>query len=71
MSISDLENYIKANKHLPNIKGENEYNESEGLSLGEMNLKLLEKVEELTLYTIQQQKELEELKKLVSTFVKK
>ena len=36
-----------------------------------MNLKLLEKVEELTLYTIQQQKELEELKKLVSTFVKK
>ncbi len=36
-----------------------------------MNLKLLEKVEELTLYTIQQQKELDELKKLVSTFVKK
>lgn len=71
MPLNELEAYIKANKHLPNIKGENEYNESEGLSLGEMNLKLLEKVEELTLYTIQQQKELEALKKLVSTFVKK
>jgi len=71
MSIADLEKFIAKNKHLPNIKGENEFNEAEGISLGEMNLKLLEKVEELTLYTIQQQKEIDELKKTVSTFVKK
>jgi hypothetical protein len=70
-SLPELEAYIQKYKHLPNIKGENEYNEQEGISIGEMNLKLLEKVEELTLYTIQQQKEIEELKKLVNSFVKK
>lgn len=38
---------------------------SEGIDLGEMNLKLMEKVEELTLYLIQQHKELEKLKEEV------
>lgn len=71
MSLTELESFIKANKHLPNIKGENEYTHEEGLSLGEMNTKLLEKVEELTLYTIQQQKEIEELKKAVNSLLKK
>jgi hypothetical protein len=66
-----LEKFIQKEKHLPNIKGENEYEKNEGLSLGEMNLKLLEKVEELTLYTIQQQKQIDELKKLVQGLVKK
>jgi hypothetical protein len=71
MSLDDLEKFIQKEKHLPNIKGENEYEKNEGLSLGEMNLKLLEKVEELTLYTIQQQKQIDELKKLVQGLVKK
>ena len=34
-----------------------------GIQLGEMNAKLLEKIEELTLYTIQQEKKIEKLKK--------
>lgn len=38
---------------------------SEGIDLSEMNLKLMEKVEELTLYVIQQNKELEKLKEEV------
>jgi len=41
------------------------------LSIGELNTKLLEKVEELTLYTIQQQKEIDELKKIVTSLVKR
>jgi hypothetical protein len=35
---------------------------TEGISLKEMNLILLQKIEELTLYTLQQQKEIEKLK---------
>lgn len=61
MSLDDLEKFIQKEKHLPNIKGENEYEKNEGLSLGEMNLKLLEKVEELTLYMIQLKKQNEDL----------
>jgi hypothetical protein len=37
--------------------------ESNGVLLGEMQKKLLEKVEELTLYTIEQEKQINELKK--------
>ena len=37
--------------------------EKNGIDLGDMNMRLLKKIEELTLYTIQQQKEIEGLKK--------
>lgn len=70
MSIYELEKFITINKHLPNIKSENEYSHEEGISIGELNTKMLEKVEELTLYIIQQQKELDKLKKLVNSLVK-
>ncbi len=60
MSLKDLENYIKANKHLPEIPTTAEV-EEKGISVGEMNAKLLQKVEELTLYTIQQQNLIEAL----------
>ncbi|MFY0592012.1 hypothetical protein [Roseivirga sp.] len=54
-SLSELENYIRANSHLPNIPSAKEV-ESNGQDVGEMQLKLLEKIEELTLYIIQQEK---------------
>ncbi len=41
-----------------------------GVKLGEMNKKLLQKVEELTLYVIEQQKEIEALKKEMKTINK-
>ncbi len=63
-SLSDLEKYIKTNKHLPNIPSAEEV-KGKDLGLGEMNKRLLQKVEELTLYTIQQQKEIDKLKQLV------
>jgi hypothetical protein len=71
MKLEELENFITENKHLPNIKSEEEYQKEGGIDLGELNVKLLEKVEELTLYTIQQQKQIDELKKLVQEMIKK
>ena len=62
MPLSDVANYINTNHHLPNIKSEQDVKKSEGIDIGEMQLKLLEKVEELTLYIIQQQQQIDELK---------
>ncbi|WP_298731621.1 hypothetical protein [uncultured Chitinophaga sp.] len=54
-TLSEVENYIKANRHLPDVPSAVEV-EKEGLDVGQMNKKLLQKVEELTLYIIEQQK---------------
>ncbi|MEO6669036.1 MAG: hypothetical protein ABIN36_06150, partial [Ferruginibacter sp.] len=53
-SIPELGNYIKINKHLPNIPSAAEV-ASNGIDVGSMNAKLLEKIEELHLYILQQQ----------------
>jgi len=60
--LSEVEQFIKANNHLPEIPSEAEVKEN-GIGLGEMNAKLLQKVEELTLYLIEQNKEIIEMKK--------
>ncbi len=60
-TLEDVESYINKNKHLPEIASAKEM-EKDGIHLAEMNIKLLQKIEELTLYTIQQQKEIQELK---------
>ncbi|MCP9747394.1 hypothetical protein [Lacihabitans sp. CS3-21] len=62
MSLQEVSKFISENKHLPNVPSAQEVVKN-GISIDEMVSKLLEKVEELTLYTIQQQKEIEELKK--------
>lgn len=54
MPIEEVADYISENKHLPNIPSEKEIIAS-GLDVKMMNIKLVEKIEELTLYTIQQQ----------------
>lgn len=61
--LREVEKYIKENGHLPDIPSAKDV-ENEGISLGEMNVKLLKKIEELTLYLIQKDKEISELKKL-------
>lgn len=55
--IEELEAYIKENKHLPDIPSSEEFKEN-GVGLGEMDDMLLRKVEELTLYVIEQNKKL-------------
>ena len=62
----EVEKFIKNNRHLPDIPSEKEVKKS-GFDLVEMNALLLKKVEELTLYTIQQQKEIDELKKIIKS----
>lgn len=56
LSIDELDSYIQENKHLPNIPSAKEVEET-GLKLGEMNIKLVEKIEELTLYIIELKKQ--------------
>ena len=52
--------FVLMNKHLPDIHSAEEMKEN-GLELGEMQIKLLQKIEELTLYVIEQNKKIEEL----------
>jgi len=60
--LAEVETFIKQNKHLPNVAPAAEM-QTNGVSMGEMQAKLLEKVEELTLYVIELKKEIEVLKK--------
>lgn len=59
-SLQQVESFIKENRHLPEIPSAAEMQEN-GLHLAEMNIKLLQKVEELTLYLLEQQKQIMEL----------
>lgn len=63
MPLPELKEFIEKHKHLPNVKSEKEFLEEGSYNLGEMNVKLLEKVEELTLYILDLQKQIDELKK--------
>lgn len=64
--LAEVEAFIKANQHLPNIPTTSEVT-CEGINVSEMNVKLLEKVEELTLYLIEQQKQIAALQQQVAT----
>ncbi len=59
-TLAEVEKYTKENNHLPNIPSAKEIQEK-GLHVGEMTNLLLQKIEELTLYTIEQQKRIEAL----------
>lgn len=53
--LEEVESYIEENNHLPDIPSEKEVIER-GINLGNMDAKLLQKIEELTLYVIEQNK---------------
>lgn len=61
-TLYEIEAYIKKNKHLPEVPSAEEFKEN-GYNIGEMDDLLLRKIEELTLYVIQLQKEIDSLKK--------
>jgi hypothetical protein len=76
-SLEETEAFIKANKHLPNIPAAAVI-EKEGFALGDMQKRMMEKIEELTLHLIEankniqhQQKEMEALKKQMATILNK
>jgi hypothetical protein len=59
-TLIEVEKFIKQNGHLKNIPSAGE-TEKNGISIGDMNSKLLRKVEELTLYIIDQEKKINKL----------
>ncbi|UTW61663.1 hypothetical protein KFE98_16865 [bacterium SCSIO 12741] len=61
MSLGELESFIQENHHLPNVPSEEEVKE-EGIQSGKMDAILLQKIEELTLYVIELEKEINLLK---------
>ncbi len=63
-TLNEVEQFIKTNNHLPEIPTETEVKQN-GIGLGEMNAKLLQKIEELTLYMIEQQKVNEKQNQLI------
>ncbi|MBY0435311.1 MAG: hypothetical protein K2U26_14485 [Cyclobacteriaceae bacterium] len=64
-SLDEIKSYIDEHKHLPEVPSAKEM-EKNGVQLGEMNMLLLKKVEELTLYLIEQNKKLDSQTKLIS-----
>ncbi len=64
MDLTELETFVKTNKHLPEVMSADEFAKN-GYSLGEMDDVLLRKVEELTLYVIDQDKAIKQQQKLL------
>lgn len=67
--LSEVEAFIQENKHLPEIKSAQEMQEN-GVSVSELQTKLLQKIEELTLYLIQQEETIQELRQEVELLKK-
>ncbi len=65
LTLQEVQEFINKNGHLPNIPSAKDMNE-EGVKLKEMNLKLLEKIEELTLYVLKQEKRIKILEDQIS-----
>jgi hypothetical protein len=63
MSVREVEAYITQHKHLPNVPSAEEF--KQGYKAGDMDDLLLRKIEELTLYIIEQEKRIEELEEKI------
>lgn len=64
--LEEVEKFIKENKHLPEIASAKEM-EKEGVNVGEFQIKLLQKIEELTLYSIDLNKKNKEQEVLIKS----
>ena len=62
-TLPEVEKHISEHKHLPSVPSREDKSGWSQLSVGDRDMKLLEKVEELTLYIIDLQKQIDELKK--------
>ena len=66
MPLEEVEQFTKENNHLPNVPSASEM-VTNGLDVAKMDAKLLEKIEELTLYLIEQNKQIDVLKAEISS----
>jgi hypothetical protein len=62
MPLGELGEYVASERHLPDIPSAEEIEEQGKINVTELQLKLLQKIEELTLYTIEQQATIDQLK---------
>jgi hypothetical protein len=69
-SLGELEKFIQANKHLPEIPSTSDVTKN-GIDLAEMQALLLQKVEELSLYVIEQNKKIKTLERKVKRLSRK
>jgi hypothetical protein len=69
-SLEEVDAYIKKHGHLPDMPSAKEV-EKEGIDLGSMDAKLLQKIEELTLYVMEMKKENESMKKELNSLKSK
>jgi hypothetical protein len=66
LPLNELTSFITNNNHLPEIPSEKEVLE-DGVNMGEMNALLLKKIEELTLYIIKQQQQIDKQQTEITT----
>ena len=64
-NLYDVEKFLKENHHLPGVASASEIKKTGFYNLEDMQMQNLEKTEELYLYTIEQQKQIDELKDIV------
>jgi hypothetical protein len=67
MTIPELETYIKANGHMPGIPSAAEVERENGIEVGDFQTRLLARIEEQSLYIISLQKQIDELKSMISS----
>jgi len=60
MPLDELQSFVQKEKHLPNIASESDIKKSKTVNVGKSQMKHLEKIEELTLYTIQQHQQIKD-----------
>ncbi len=62
MSIEELGLFVESNRHLPNVPSAAQIQARGSVNMSQMQMRILEKVEELTLYTLAQERTINELK---------
>ena len=67
LPINKLEEYISTEKHLPDLPSQSDIEKDQGVKIGELQLKLLQKIEEQLLYIISLQKQINELRAELET----
>ncbi|MCM1034824.1 MAG: hypothetical protein NC038_04545 [Paludibacter sp.] len=67
--LGELQTYLQEHKHLPGIQSVAEM-ENGGVNISELQIQLLQKIEELTLYLIRQEQTIRELKERIDSLTR-
>jgi len=67
-SLAEIESFVNENNHLPDVPSSVDVEEN-GIGLGEMNKILLKKVEELTIYIIEQEKKIDKMQSQINSLI--